>query len=265
MEKFAKKDLFYLIVIGAMILFSVFFAVKSRFAVEKYENYRASVINRSIEGSIQLLHGYIENEDPSVSARLSSFLEELPLESETRESVRAFILDISNSGSDPEAKSRSLAYAKTLLICLSENRAEIKKGNTDPIPLYPEPSYPALAPEGEEKYMRKAARLLDTDNMTVYEKSADGKTLYCYRTASAYAEFSEDGLVRYLSSAKDGERVTLEEAKKAAAEFIKKYVSESKIALSGGEEGGVFSFSAEGIGKIDVSLSGQVRRFLRQG
>lgn len=265
MEKFAKKDLFYLIVIGALILFSLFFAVKSKFAMQKYENYRAIVINRSIEGSIQVLNEYIEKTDPTVSARLSSFLEGLPLESETRESVRAFVKDVAASDSDSEARSRSLSYAKTLILCLKENRAEIKAGNTESLPLYPELSHPTLAPEGESKHRQKATRLLGTDNLTFYEKSADGKTLYCYRTASAYAEFSDEGLLRYLSSVKDGERVTLEEAERAAADFIKKYVSEKKVSLSGSEGSDVFSFSAEGVGKIDVSASGVVRRFLRGG
>lgn len=265
MEKFTKKDLFYLIVIGALILFSLFFVVKSHFATQKYENYRAIVINRSIEGSIQLLNEYIEKTDPTVSARLSSFLEGLPLTSEIRESVRAFVKDVAASETDSEAKSRSLAYAKTLLISLSENRADIKAGNAESIPFYPEPSHQTTVSEGESKHRQRAVRLLGTDNLTFYEKSADGKELYCYRTASAYAEFSDEGLVRYLSSVSGGERVTLEEAERAAMEFIKKYVSEGKVSLSGSEEGGVFSFFAEGVGNIDVSLTGVVRRFLRQG
>ncbi len=265
MEKFTKKDLFYLIVIGALILFSLFFVVKSHYAIQKYENYRAIVINRSIEGSIQLLNEYIEKTDPAVSARLSSFLEGLPLTSEIRESVRAFVKDVAASASDAEAKSRSLSYAKTLLAALKEDRADIKAGNTESLPLYPEPSRQTAASEGESRFRQKATRLLGTDNLTFYEKSADGKTLYCYRTASAYAEFSDDGLVRYLSSVSDGERVPLEDAERTAVEFIKKFVSDEKAALSGSEEGGVYSFSAEGVGNIDVSLSGVVRRFLRQG
>ena len=265
MEKFTKKDLFYLIVIGVLILSSLFFFVKSKFAIEKYENYRALVINRSIEGSIQLLNEYIEKTDGTVSARLSPFLEGLPLKSEERESVRAFVKDVAVSASDSDAKSRSLAYAKTLLSCLIENRAEIKKGNTDSIPLYPELSRQTLASEGESKHRKKAQRLLGTDNLTVYERTSDGKTLYCYRTASAYAEFSDDGLIRYLSSVKDWERITREEAEIIALNFIKKYVSEEKVTLTRKDSDDVFSFSIEGIGNIDVSVSGVVRRFLRQG
>ena len=94
MNFFGKKDLIYLLVIAILILSTVFFAFKGAISEEKYESYRGKILNRAIEGSIQLLGEYITTGDSRLSSFLASRLGELPLGDEDRESVTAFPLPL---------------------------------------------------------------------------------------------------------------------------------------------------------------------------
>ena len=256
MKFFTKKDLVYLLVIAILALTSVFFAFKGMISEEKYEKYRARILNRALESSIQLLGEYIETEEVHLSAFLSSRLSELPLSGEEREAVTMFCTDVARSEEDPDSKRRSLLYAKELMMTLIDNRDEIKHGDTSSIPLY-EGEIPTLSQPVDKPYFSEAKKILGVSELRSYTRG----NVIGYRTASAYAEFEEGVFIRYLCRRDGKEKNSLDDGRKDAEKFAKLYCGGGK-AISESNEDGYFRFVFDGF-YIDVSAFGGVMRYER--
>ncbi len=256
MNFFTKKDLAYLLVIAILILTSVFFAFKGMISEEKYEKYRARILNRALESSIQLLGEYIETEEPHLSAFLSSRLCELPLSGEEREAVILFCSDVAISKENSDSKRRSLFYAKELMTALIDNRDEIKRGDTSSFPLY-EGEIPTLSQPVDKPYFSEAKKILGTSDLRPYTRG----NVIGYRTASAYAEFEEGIFIRYLCRRDGEEKITHDVAQKDAEKFAKLYCGGEK-PTSESTEDGYFRFVFDGF-YIDVSAFGGVMRYER--
>ncbi len=256
MKFFTKKDLIYLILIALALAFAVFFALKSSFAEEKYERYRARILTRACESSIQLLGEYIETEDAALSALLSSRLNELPLGDEERESVTRFCSDVARSESDPQAKHRSLFYAAELMLALRDGRDGIRDGNLSFFPLYE--GDVAASAEPDSRPSRKLLQaLLGSSELREYSRGS----VLGYRTASSFAEFESGALVRLLCLRRGRAKIALSEARKDALSFAESYCG-GGIIRSESEERDCFSFIFDGF-FVDVSLYGGVIRFRR--
>ncbi len=256
MNFFGKRDLGYLLVIAILILTAVFFAFKGMILEGKYEKYRARILNRALEGSIQLLGEYIETEDPHLSSFLSSRLNELPLGDEEREAVILFCSDVSLSGKNSDSKRRSLLYADELMKALIENRTAIKGGDITSFPLY-EGEVPTLSQPVEKPYYSEAKKILGVSELRSYTRGS----VIGYRTASSYAEFEGGVFVRYLCRRDGKEKVTSDDAKREAEKFVELYCGGGK-AISQSIENGVFRFVFDGF-YIDVSPFGGVMRYER--
>ncbi len=256
MKFFGKKDLAYLLVIAILVLTSVFFAFKGAISESKYENYRETILNRAIEGSIQLLGEYVETGDSHLSSFLASRLGELPLGSEEREAVTAFCYDVSLSAQNGDSKRRSMTYASELIIVLTENRKAIKRGDMAEFPLY-EGEVPTLSQPVDKPYFSEAKKILGVPDPRSYTRGS----VIGYRTASAYAEFESGVFVRYLCKRQGKERISAESAKKDALKFAELYCGGGKV-MSESNENDVFTYNFDGF-YIVVSPFGGVMRFER--
>lgn len=256
MKFFGKKDLAYLLVIAILILTTVFFAFKGMISEEKYEKYRARILNRALESSIQLLGEYIETEEAHLSAFLSSRLTELPLSGEEREAVIMFCSDVARSKEDSDSKRRSLLYAEELMKVLIDNRDEIKRGDTSSIPLY-EGEVPTLSQPVDKPYFSEAKKILGVSDLYSYTRG----NVIGYRTSCAYAEFEEGVFIRYLCRRDGKEKISLDDGRKDAVKFAKLYCNGEK-PTSESTEDGYFRFVFDGF-YIDVSAFGGVMRYER--
>ena len=256
MNFFTKKDLIYLLIIAILVLTSVFFAFKGEISEGKYDKYREKILNRALEGSIQLLGEYIETEDTHLSPFIASRLNELPLGDEEREAVTLFCADVSRSDSDADARRRSLLYAEELMSALIENREAVRHGDVTAFPLY-EGEAPTLSQPVDNQYLNIAKKLLNSTDPRSYTRGS----IIGYRTASSYAEFENGDLVRYLCR-RDGQvQVSIADAKKDAEKFASLYCGGGKAVSESGSDG-FFRFVFDGF-YIDVSLYGGVMRYER--
>lgn len=256
MNFFGKKDLVYLLIISILVLTAVFFAFKGVISEEKYDNYRAAILNRAVEGSIQLLGEYVETGDTHLSSFIASRLGELPLGGEEREAVTSFCRDISLSKENADSKRRAMTYASELIVVLTENRKAIKRGDMTEFPLY-EGEVPTLSQPVDKPYFSEAKKLLGVPDPRSYTRGS----VIGYRTASAYAEFDSGALVRYLCKREGKERVSAENAQKDAVKFAELYCGGGKV-MSESTENGVFTYNFDGF-YIVVSPFGGVMRFER--
>ncbi len=256
MKFFGKKDLMYLLVIAILVLTAVFFAFKGMISEDKYEKYRGRILNRAIEGSIQLLGEYIETEDPRLSSFLSSRLCELPLGDEEREAVISFCTDVARSKENPDSKRRSLLYAGELMTALIDNRSAIKRGDVTSIPLY-EGEVPTLSQPVDKPYLSEAKKILGVSELRSYARG----NVIGYRTASAYAEFENGVFIRYLCRRDGKQKIELDDAKKDAVKFAELYCGGGKPTAESSEDG-CFRFVFDGF-YVDVSVFGGVMRYER--
>ena len=256
MNFFGKKDLIYLLVIALLALSAVFFAFKGAISESKYESYRAKILNGALECSIQLLGEYVETGDHRLSPFLASRLGELPLGDEEREAVTEFCRDVSHASDDEDAKKRSKIYAGTLMTALIENRSAIKRGDMTSFPLY-EVEVPTLSQSVDKPYYSEAKKILGVNDPRSYTRGS----IIGYRTASAYAEYENGELVRYLCRRDVGERVSEENAKKDALKFAELYCGGGKVT-SESEKNGVYTYNFDGF-YVVVSPYGGVMRFER--
>lgn len=256
MNFFGKRDLVYLLIISILVLTAVFFAFKGAISESKYENYRATVLNRAIEGSIQLLGEYVETGNPQLSPFLASRLGELPLGSEEREAVTEFCRDVSLSGDNADSKRRAFTYAEELIVVLSENRRAIKHGDMTEFPLY-DGEIPTLSQPVDNPYFSEAKKILGVNEPRLYTRGS----VIGYRTASAYAEYENGVLLRYLCKRDGRERVSAENAKKDALKFAELYCGGGKV-ISESEGNGLFTYNFDGF-YVVVSPYGGVMRFER--
>ena len=256
MNFFNKKDLIDLLSIARLVITSIFFAFKVEISEGKYDKYREKILNRALEGSIQLLGEYIETEDAHLSSFLSSRLNELPLGDEEREAVTLFCTDVSLSDKNEDCRRRSLLYAEELMIALIENRGAIRRGDMTAFPLY-EGDVPTLSQPVDNHYLSVAKKILNSTDPRSYTRGS----VIGYRTASAYAEFDCGLLIRYLCRRDGQDLVSASDAKKDAERFAELYCGGGNT-VSESECDGFFRFVFDDF-YIDVSIYGGVMRYER--
>lgn len=111
--------------------------------------------------------------------------------------MQRFCADISASETDRAAGERAEKYCGELLVLLSCSRTAALSGNMPEFPAYPEADaapasvLPEKYDDGGRGDARKAADALlgSPARLREYSYSADGVTVFGFRTASSYAEY----------------------------------------------------------------------------
>ncbi|MBE6622524.1 MAG: hypothetical protein E7630_06230 [Ruminococcaceae bacterium] len=215
------------LLVGILTITSVFFYANYRIVKTEYHEYRDGIFTRAYESLLSDLTAYLRNEDEAVASRVVARLAELPLSDGEVETARKLASDMAAGAYDHEARSRALSYSESLLRYLSGHRTRAYTQSWRAagmgLPAYPEASRPTAAQPEEVDLdalrREKAMRLLENKSLVTYRREENGETLYGYRTASSYAEMTEEGtLRRMLRSVGEGDAFLSEEACREAAE-----------------------------------------------
>ncbi len=259
MQRFGKKDLIYMILLGICILTAAFFGSRSFFSEKKYEKYRSEVLTRSTEGSIQLLYQYASDGDGTAAPLICARLCELPFKEEEREAVILFCRHVFEGDGKPELERAAKSYAYVLAVQLEKDRELVIRGDMSTLPIY-EGVYTETFWSEDDAVLKKARELLFSDSPAKYERTEGDVTFLCYRTGRGYAEFYGETLIKYLYEPKSGDKADDGELLCVAEKFAKDYfgVSTSKATSENTDGGTVFRF--DGVCEITVTSSGHVRR-----
>ncbi len=262
------RSFFAFFVMGILAVTAFYFFADGRMVRKEYEEYRDGMFARAYETVLGDLGAYLKEEDGAAASRIVSGLSALPLSEGEVETVRRFSEDMTRGLYDGEAKERALRYGEALYRYLSGNRSRSYqkswRASGMGLPDYPERSQAASAvPEESEGALLRdqlANRLLNRKKTVAYQRQWDGVTVYGYRTASSYAEMSEDGrLIRYLRAVEEDVPYDGKDAEEKAIAFLKEYRWDSAV-LSKGERRDntvIFSFDHhEGNGMIGAGPDG---------
>lgn len=220
--------------VGILTLTAAFFAVRYFMVGNEYASCRRGMLSRSYEMLISLLVSYRERQGAETAERISFCAAYLPLSEGSELAVQRFCADISASETDRAAGERAEKYCGELLVLLSCSRTAALSGNMPEFPAYPEADaapasvLPEKYDDGGRGDARKAADALlgSPARLREYSYSADGVTVFGFRTASSYAEYcSATGrLIRAVICRRSAAYGVPEEADiiPAAREFSKK-------------------------------------------
>lgn len=189
---------------GLLALTAAFFAVRWLIAEEQYALNRRGVLSRSYEMFISLLADYRDGQEAEIADKLSFCAAFLPLSERSEAAFERLCFDISASETDAEARERSLSYCDALLVMLSCSRSTVLSGEMPEFSAYPSETdlpasvLPNIEDDGRRYEARCAAEMLlgHPTRLRGYSYSVCGTTVYGFRTASSYAEYSaETGLL----------------------------------------------------------------------
>lgn len=200
-----RLRLFTEIVVGGLLaLTAAFFAVRWLIAEEQYGQIRRGTLSRSYEMLISLIADYRGEQEADIADKIAFCTAFLTLSERSEAALEELCADISLSETDAEARERALSYCDSLIIMLSCSRTSALSGTMPELSDYPSrTSVPASAlpdklDDGGQGEARRAAEVLlgHPTRLRAYSYNCCGKTVYGFRTASSYAEYSaETGLL----------------------------------------------------------------------
>ena len=241
--------------VGILMLTAAFFAVRYFMTWNEYTNYRRGMLSRSYEMMISLLVSYREQPGAEMAEKISFCAAYLPLSEGAELAVQKFCADISASETDRAAEERAEKYCGELLVLFSCSRTAALSGDMPEFPAYPEEDaatvsvLPEKYDDGGRGDAKKAADALlgFPARLREYSYSGGGVTVFGFRTASSYAEYSSaTGLliraVIYRSGAVYG-APDEQEVISAARDFLLKNGYPQPDDGESGYSGGIYTVS----------------------
>ena len=237
---------------GILALTAAYFAVRYYMVSEEYADSRRGTLSRSYETLVSLLISYRSGSDAAYAEKISFCTAFLPVSERSELAVGKFCADISASETDRGAGERAERYCGKLLVTLSCSRTAALSGEMPEFPeetAVPSSALPDKYDDGGRSDAETAANELlgHPGRLRGYTYRSDGVTVFGFRTASSYAEYSSGTglLIRAVIYRTSGSYTVPDRGEALAA--ARKFSAESGY-LSSGEEteesgGGIFVLS----------------------
>lgn len=249
---------------GILVLTAGYFAVRYYMVAEEYADSRRGTLSRSYETLVSLLVMYRDQPDGEMAERIAFCTAFLPLSERSELSVGKFCADISASETDRAAGERAEKYCDALIVMLSCSRTAALSGEMPELPEYPEDRdvptsvLPEKYDDGGKADAREAAEKLlgHPDRLRGYRYRNGDETVFGFRTASSYAEYSSatGRLIRAVIHRSDTWREADEEGLLTAA---REFSERNGYPASGGQDiryvGGIYTVGLS-CGEYDITV-----------